>query len=162
MSRGQQPEETDGVSGSPHHYPPAPTIDIEKPRPMTSLLEPIVMQFNIILQSLSITAALLPSLQAQYKMDQVNSSGITGSKAKFTIDLPHHSLSFTTKLQVTEANLPSEASIELPKVHVSAEYIQDGSSNLNDSKIAGGFLDVITGRKQASLLCQFLNTFLVV
>jgi hypothetical protein len=52
------------------------------------------------LQSLSITAALLPSLQAQYKMDQVNSTGVTGSKAKFTIDLPQHSLSFTTKLQV--------------------------------------------------------------
>lgn len=33
-------------------------------------------------------------------MDQVNSTGITGSKAKFTVDLPHHSLSFTTKLQV--------------------------------------------------------------
>ncbi|KAF7987765.1 hypothetical protein HCN44_003628 [Aphidius gifuensis] len=103
-----------------------------------SLLEPIVMQFHVILQSLSITAALLPSLQAQYKMDQVNSSGITGSKAKFTIDLPHHSLSFTTKLHVTEANLPSEASIELPKVHVSAEYIQDGTNTLNENKIADG------------------------
>lgn len=32
--------------------------------------------------------------------------------------------------QVTEANLPSEASIELPQVHVSAEYIQDGSNAL--------------------------------
>ncbi|XP_015586515.1 uncharacterized protein KIAA1109 isoform X3 [Cephus cinctus] len=138
ISRGQQPEETDGAPGSPHHYTPAPTIDIEKPQTVSGLLEPIVMQFHIILQSLSITAALLPSLQAQYKMDQVNSSGTTGSKAKFTIDLPHHSLSFTTKLQVTEANLPSEASIELPKVHVSAEYIQDGNSNLNDSKIADG------------------------
>ncbi|XP_057320080.1 bridge-like lipid transfer protein family member 1 isoform X4 [Microplitis mediator] len=137
MSRQQQ-EEADGVPGSPHNYPPAPSVDIEKPQPGPSLLEPIVMQFHIILQSLSITAALLPSLQAQYKMDQVNSSGITGSKAKFTIDLPHHSLSFTTKLQVTEANLPSEASIELPKVHVSAEYIQDGSNSLNDSKIADG------------------------
>ena len=70
-------------------------------------------------------------------MDQVTSSGITGSKAKFTIDLPQHSLSFTTKLQVTEANLPSEASVELPKVHVSAEYIQDGSSSFNENKFAG-------------------------
>lgn len=52
------------------------------------------------LQSLSITAALLPSLQAQYKMDQVTSSGVTGNKAKFVIDLPHHSLSFSTKVQV--------------------------------------------------------------
>ncbi|XP_024891805.1 uncharacterized protein KIAA1109-like isoform X13 [Temnothorax curvispinosus] len=138
MSRGQQQDDVDAVPGSPHHYAPAPSIDVEKPQAVSGLLEPIVMQFHIILQSLSITAALLPSLQAQYKMDQVNSSGITGSKAKFTIDLPHHNLSFTTKLQVTEANLPSEASIELPKVHVSAEYIQDGSSNLNDSKLADG------------------------
>ncbi|XP_012270662.1 uncharacterized protein KIAA1109 isoform X2 [Orussus abietinus] len=138
LSRGPQPEDVDGAPGSPHHYTPAPPIDVEKPQPVSVLLEPIVMQFHVILQSLSITAALLPSLQAQYKMDQVNSSGITGSKAKFTIDLPHHSLSFTTKLQMTEANLPSEASIELPKVHVSAEYIQDGNSSLNDSKIADG------------------------
>ncbi|XP_076663219.1 transmembrane protein KIAA1109 homolog tweek isoform X13 [Andrena cerasifolii] len=139
MSRGQQQDDVDaGVPGSPHHYAPAPSVDLEKPQVVASLLEPIVMQFHIILQSLSITAALLPSLQAQYKMDQVTSSGITGSKAKFTIDLPHHTLSFTTKLQVTEANLPSEASIELPKVHVSAEYIQDGSSNMNDSKLADG------------------------
>nr|XP_022901618.1 uncharacterized protein KIAA1109 isoform X2 [Onthophagus taurus] len=92
------------------------------------LLQPLVMQFSVILQSLSITAALLPSLQAQYKMDQVNSTGTTGSKAKFTIDLPHHSLSFTTKLQVSEANLPSEASIALPAVHVSAEYIPESAT----------------------------------
>lgn len=58
------------------------------------------MNVLVMLQSLSITAALLPSLQAQYKMDQVNSTGVTGSKAKFTVDLPQHSLSFTTKLQV--------------------------------------------------------------
>ncbi|XP_029046657.1 transmembrane protein KIAA1109 homolog isoform X1 [Osmia bicornis bicornis] len=139
MSRGQQPDEVDaGVPSSPHHYAPAPSVDLEKPQVVSSLLEPIIMQFHIILQSLSITAALLPSLQAQYKMDQVTSSGVTGSKAKFTVDLPHHTLSFTTKLQVTEANLPSEASIELPKVHVSAEYIQDGNSNMNDSKLADG------------------------
>ncbi|CAH1110220.1 unnamed protein product [Psylliodes chrysocephalus] len=96
------------------------------------LLQPLVMQFSIILQSLSITAALLPSLQAQYKMDQVNSTGFTGNKARFTIDLPHHSLSFTTKLpqgynqnEKTDTNLPSEASIALPAVHVVAEYIPE-------------------------------------
>lgn len=143
MSRPPQ-EDADVPPGSPHNLqPPVSNVEVEKSPAVTSLLEPIVMQFHIILQSLSITAALLPSLQAQYKMDQVNSSGITGSKAKFTIDLPHHTLSFTTKLQVTEANLPSEASIELPKVHVSAEYIQDGRSTLNDSKIAGKVFNYI-------------------
>lgn len=76
-------------------------------------------------------------------MDQVNSSGVTGSKAKFTVDLPRHSLSFTTKLEVTEANLPSEASIDLPKVHVSAEYIQDGKSTV-EAKLAGKIAMIAT------------------
>ena len=57
---------------------------------------------------------------------------MTGEKAKFVIDLPRHTLSFNTKLKhgveeemdASEANLPSEASIDLPKVQVSAEYIQ--------------------------------------
>lgn len=93
----------------------------------SALLQPLVMQFNILLQSLSVTAALLPSLQAQYKMDHVSSAGVSGSKAKFTIDLPNHSLSFTTKIQATEANLPSEACIALPPIHVAAEYIQENA-----------------------------------
>lgn len=64
------------------------------------LLQPLVMQFNVLLQSLSINAALLPSLQAQYRMNQVSSSGVSGSRAKFVIDLPTHTLSFNTKIQV--------------------------------------------------------------
>ena len=65
----------------------------------------------------------------------------TGEKAKFVIDLPRHTLSFNTKLtgqeqreegeeemDASEAHLPSEASIDLPKVQVSAEYIQDDSA----------------------------------
>ncbi|CAH0548963.1 unnamed protein product [Brassicogethes aeneus] len=137
MSRGAPPEED--VQSSPNH----PTRDFLVSSPAApkqapqekSLLQPLMMQFSVILQSLSITAALLPSLLAQYKMDQVNSTGFTGSKAKFTIDLPHHSLSFTTKLQnynqneKAEANLPSEASIALPAVHVVAEYIPENAAD---------------------------------
>ncbi|CAG9772767.1 unnamed protein product [Ceutorhynchus assimilis] len=137
ISKGVQADEEQ--QNSPNHPlkdtpligpPPAKTPLGEK-----SLLQPLVMQFSVILQSLSISAALLPSLQAQYKMDQVNSTGFTGSKAKFTIDLPHHSLSFTTKLpqgyqtDKTEANLPSEASIALPAVHVVAEYIPENAAS---------------------------------
>lgn len=90
------------------------------------------MQFNILLQSLSVTAALLPSLQAQYKMDHVSSAGVSGNKAKFTIDLPNHSLSFTTKVHASEANtLPSEACIALPEIHVSAEYIPENAPQVS-------------------------------
>lgn len=93
----------------------------------SNLLQPLVMQFNVVLQSLSVQAALLPSLQAQYKMDNVSSTGFTGSKAKFIIDLPSHSLSFTTKIQQAEANLPAEALIALPPIHVSAEYVPENA-----------------------------------
>lgn len=92
----------------------------------STFFQPLQMQFTIVLQSLSITAALLPSLQAQYKMEQVKSCGITGSKAKFQIRLPTHTLSFTTKVSMTSeaSTLPSAASISLPQVDVRAEYIQ--------------------------------------
>jgi hypothetical protein len=39
-------------------------------------------------------------------------------------------------MQVTDTHLPSEASIELPKVHVSAEYVQDGN-NPREAQFAG-------------------------
>lgn len=83
-----------------------PNIEKSTPYPTTKLksasglIQPLVMQFNILLQSLSISAALLPSLQAQYKMDRVTSNGTSGNKAKATIDLPNHTLSFTTKHHV--------------------------------------------------------------
>lgn len=83
-----------------------PNIEKSTPYPTkvksaSGLIQPLVMQFNILLQSLSVSAALLPSLQAQYKMDRVTSNGISGYKAKFTIDLPNHTLSFTTKHHVS-------------------------------------------------------------
>lgn len=93
----------------------------------SGLLQPLVMQFNILLESLSVTAALLPSLQAQYKMEKVKSIGVSGNKAKFTIDLPNHTLSFTTKIQTNEANIPNEASIALPPIHVSAQYVTENA-----------------------------------
>ena len=49
-------------------------------RQASHLLQPLVMQFSIVLQRLSVTAALLPSLQAQYQMEQVVSAGVTGGK----------------------------------------------------------------------------------
>ena len=49
-------------------------------------IRPIVVQFHILLDSFEIGASLLPSLSAQYSIGQINSTGITGRKAKFTID----------------------------------------------------------------------------
>lgn len=95
----------------------------------SGLLQPLVMNFNAFFQSLSITASLLPSLQAQYKMENVTGKGTTGDKANFTIDLPSQCLSFITKAtsQDNNANLPPQAAIPLPLVHIQAEFIPEGA-----------------------------------
>ena len=63
----------------------------------SNLIRPFVMQFHIVLTKFTMSAALLPSLQAEYSMEKVVSRGVTGSKAKFIIDIGTHSLSFTTR-----------------------------------------------------------------
>lgn len=92
-------------------------------------ISPIVIQFHIVLDSFEISASLLPSLKAQYNIGQIISAGITGRKAKFTIDFEEHKLSFNTKIndnqQQTGSNLPSSASVSLPGIHVTAEYMDE-------------------------------------
>lgn len=106
----------------------------------SGFLQPLVMQFNAFFQSLSITASLLPSLQAQYKMENVAGKGTTGDKANFTIDLPSQCLSFITKAssQDTNVNLPPQASIPLPQVHIKAEFIpEEAMPKTKDTQIDG-------------------------
>ncbi|XP_039764683.1 transmembrane protein KIAA1109 homolog isoform X1 [Pararge aegeria] len=127
---GGAPEEEEERSPppAPRPTPPAPPSD--------PLLQPLQLQFSLVLQSLSITAALLPSLQAQYKMERVHSAGVTAGRAHFTVDLPHHSLSFVTKLQVTEANIPAAASVALPAVSCRARVLDcnDPSSDAHPAQ----------------------------
>ncbi|XP_042203884.1 transmembrane protein KIAA1109 homolog isoform X4 [Homarus americanus] len=166
LSRGATVEEQDvTASPRPPQEPPGP----QEPIPPDALLHPLVIQFSILLQSLSIQAALLPSLQAQYRMEQVSSLGITGAKAKFTIHLPTHHLSFSTRLQdlPTETHLPSSASIQLPQVHVEAELIQDDPPSRIDQHAAadgmvlreGSYLSAVAeiGALEHSLTTDLLN-----
>lgn len=133
----------EGVKATPSTSSTAPTAiqqpSKEKAKKVTQqqsenvnqsgLLQPLVMNFNAFFQSLSITASLLPSLQAQYKMENVTGKGTTGDKANFTIDLPSQCLSFITKAtsQDNNANLPPQAAIPLPLVHIQAEFIPEGA-----------------------------------
>ncbi|KAJ2953969.1 hypothetical protein O0L34_g1610 [Tuta absoluta] len=122
---------TEPDSPPPPARPPPPRAPAPPPpahvTPDRPLLHSPQLQFSIAVQSLSITAALLPSLQAQYKMENVSSSGVTGDKAHFTIELPQHCLSFVTKLQASEANIPAAAMVALPPVHVSARVAEAGA-----------------------------------
>ena len=120
LSRGATIEDPD-ASPRPHHtqtpsFPPQPheepTQSEQEPAtsaaaadpvvpaaPRAPLMQPLVVQFSLVLQSVCVQAALLPSLQAQYRMEQLTCRGVTGSKAKFVAHLPTHRLSFSTKLQ---------------------------------------------------------------
>ena len=114
------------------------------------LIKPIVVQFSVILDSFTIGASLLPSLRAQYQIGRVTSSGITGSKAKFVIDVHQHTLSFNTKVLPTEANLPSSANVDLPQIHVSAEYMEDIKGTTGASR-SESFAEGIVLRKGSYL-----------
>ena len=121
-------DETDILNGSPKISTSENSVNKANTDEQSQLLKPLVMTFSLQVASFAVSAALLPSLHAQYKMEKVASKGMTGSKAKFNVILPKHTLSFTTKLESQlekDTNLPSEASIDLPRVQVSAEYIQD-------------------------------------
>ena len=129
------------ASPRPHFQPPeepppqqVPPDHMVSP-PKESLLHPLVVQFTLVLQSVCVQAALLPSLQAQYRMEQLRCRGVTGSKAKFTAQLRTHRLSFSTKLKDLpgDSHLPSEACIELPHVQVKAEYIQKEIAQMQHS-----------------------------
>lgn len=93
-------------------------------------LIPFLVDFTFLLESFTIQASLLPSLRAQYRIEQVSSSGYTGARAKFNIEVNHHSLCFNTKIDAnttTDTNLPTEASINLPRIHVGAEYLEEST-----------------------------------
>lgn len=94
-----------------------------------------VVQFSISLESFTIGANLLPSLRAQYQIAKFSSSGITGDKARYVIDLMEHSLSFNVirisgqqqqqQQQVPDGpSLPSFAKVALPSIHVAGEYLE--------------------------------------
>ena len=108
LSRGAPMDDPD-ASPRPHQYPHYPEPSPQHPLTVTepaapvsarqTLLQPLVVQFSLVLQSVCVQAALLPSLQAQYRMEQLTFKGVTGIKAKFTAHLPTHRLSFSTMLQ---------------------------------------------------------------
>jgi hypothetical protein len=82
----------------------------------------LVVNFSLTVESFTIGAALLPSLRTQYQILCFKSSGVTGDKGRFMIDLQDHHLSFTASSQ--DISLPSFAKVSLPSVHVLGEYLE--------------------------------------
>ncbi|XP_043529975.1 transmembrane protein KIAA1109 homolog isoform X5 [Chiloscyllium plagiosum] len=100
--------------------------------------KPIVLKFSALLDGITIGAALLPSLKAEYKMGRMKSHGMTGAQTRFTFELPNHKLRFQSKVTpVDMAALPPSASLNLPQVTMSGEYIMEEHESYPDKSWNG-------------------------
>ncbi|XP_034715051.1 transmembrane protein KIAA1109 homolog [Etheostoma cragini] len=95
--------------------------------------KPIVLKFSAMMDGITIGAALLPSLKAEYKMGRMKSHGMTGAQTSFTFELPSHKLCFQSKVSpVDMSTMPPSASLTLPPVTMSGEYIMEDHESHSD------------------------------
>ncbi|XP_069049556.1 bridge-like lipid transfer protein family member 1 isoform X2 [Lepisosteus oculatus] len=95
--------------------------------------KPIVLKFSAMLDGITIGAALLPSLKAEYKMGRMKSHGMTGAQTSFTFELPAHKLRFQSKVPpVDVSTMPPSATLNLPPVTMSGEYIMEDHDSHSD------------------------------
>ncbi|XP_014676730.1 PREDICTED: uncharacterized protein KIAA1109-like, partial [Priapulus caudatus] len=163
----------DSVDGSPKHKHPHKLV---AQRPITTQRspKPLVVHFSIVLESLTIGASLLPSLRAQYMMGKTTSTGMTGSKGIFVVDLPAHRLCFVSKVSAPDTNIPPpSADVVLPPVLLSADYRvpEPGVTAAEQSTLAegmvlreGNYVNAVAkiGAFQHSLTTDLLNHLMFV
>ncbi|KAG7510690.1 hypothetical protein JOB18_028724 [Solea senegalensis] len=95
--------------------------------------KPIVLKFSAMMDGITIGAALLPSLKAEYKMGRMKSHGMTGAQTSFTFELPNHKLCFQSKVSPVDMSaMPPSASLTLPPVTMSGEYIMEEHESHSD------------------------------
>ncbi|KAM9433242.1 bridge-like lipid transfer protein family member 1 isoform 4-T4 [Salvelinus alpinus] len=96
--------------------------------------KPIVLKFSAMMDGITIGAALLPSLKAEYKMGRMKSHGMTGAQTRFTFELPNHKLCFQSKVSPvdTMSAMPPSANLNLPPVTMSGEYIMEDHEGHSD------------------------------
>ncbi|XP_048858560.1 transmembrane protein KIAA1109 homolog isoform X2 [Brienomyrus brachyistius] len=116
--------------------------------------KPIVLKFSATLDGLSIGAALLPSLKAEYKMGPMKSHGMTGAQTRFTFELPNHKLHFTSKVSpVDMSTAPPSATLALPPITMSGEYIMEEPDGHPDQAWASDDIPSKQGYLQGNYLC---------
>ncbi|XP_061600025.1 bridge-like lipid transfer protein family member 1 isoform X9 [Cololabis saira] len=95
--------------------------------------KPIVLKFSAMMDGITIGAALLPSLKAEYKVGRMKSHGMTGAQTSFTFELPNHKLCFQSKVSPSDMSTMSpSASLTLPPVTMSGEYIMEEHESHSD------------------------------
>uniref|UniRef100_A0A8C1UIF2 Si:ch211-233a24.2 n=1 Tax=Cyprinus carpio TaxID=7962 RepID=A0A8C1UIF2_CYPCA len=108
--------------------------------------KPIVLKFSALLDGITIGAALLPSLKAEYKMGRMKSHGMTGAQTRFTFELPNHKLCFQSKVSPVDVSaMPPTASLTLPPVTMSGQYIIQEHEGHSDTAWAPGYSSYLQG-----------------
>ncbi|XP_065153130.1 bridge-like lipid transfer protein family member 1 isoform X4 [Paramisgurnus dabryanus] len=108
--------------------------------------KPIVLKFSAMLDGITIGAALLPSLKAEYKMGRMKSHGMTGAQTRFTFELPNHKLCFQSKVSPVDVSaMPPTASLNLPPVTMSGQYIIQELEGHSDTAWAPGYNSYLQG-----------------
>ncbi|XP_077093495.1 bridge-like lipid transfer protein family member 1 isoform X4 [Siphateles boraxobius] len=108
--------------------------------------KPIVLKFSAMLDGITIGAALLPSLKAEYKMGRMKSHGMTGAQTRFTFELPNHKLCFQSKVSPVDVSaMPPTASLNLPPVTMSGQYIIQEHEGHSDTAWAPEYSNYLQG-----------------
>uniref|UniRef100_A0A8C1DHH6 KIAA1109 n=1 Tax=Cyprinus carpio carpio TaxID=630221 RepID=A0A8C1DHH6_CYPCA len=108
--------------------------------------KPVVLKFSAMLDGITIGAALLPSLKAEYKMGRMKSHGMTGAQTRFTFELPNHKLCFQSKVSPVDVSaMPPTASLTLPPVTMSGQYIIQEHEGHSDTAWAPGYSSYLQG-----------------
>ncbi|XP_051507194.1 transmembrane protein KIAA1109 homolog isoform X2 [Myxocyprinus asiaticus] len=108
--------------------------------------KPIVLKFSAMLDGITFGAALLPSLKAEYKMGRMKSHGMTGAQTRFTFELPNHKLCFQSKVSPVDVSaMPPTASLNLPPVTISGQYIIQEHEGHSDTAWAPEYSSYLQG-----------------
>ncbi|MEQ2177259.1 hypothetical protein GOODEAATRI_001873 [Goodea atripinnis] len=104
--------------------------------------KPIVLKFSAMMDGISIGAALLPSLKAEFlSKNKILIPFLlmlfSGAQTSFTFELPNHRLCFQSKVSpVDMSTMSPSASLSLPPVTMSGEYIMEDHESHSDQSWA--------------------------
>uniref|UniRef100_F1KPJ4 Bridge-like lipid transfer protein family member 1 C-terminal domain-containing protein n=1 Tax=Ascaris suum TaxID=6253 RepID=F1KPJ4_ASCSU len=129
-----------------------------------------VVHFEIRVSSIELTAQLLPSLKTMYRLEEAESSGKTGSEAKFMAKLKKHVVHFTVNAPSDERRSSiswDTFTLALPHIHADGAYKASDmvSSQVQDESLQfreGGYIDIVLtiGKLEHIFTTDLLNQVL--
>ncbi|MCP9260407.1 DNA mismatch repair protein Msh6 [Dirofilaria immitis] len=133
----------------------------------------VVINFELVISSIELSAQLLPSLKVKYRLDQAQSCGNTGSASKFTGRIKSHVVHFTVIAPIDEKRTSSLNSdtftLVLPHISADGAYRMpekiehiDEMADENLLFREGGYMDVILtiGKLEHVFTTDLLNQIL--